>query len=395
MKNLYLKSVAIYILLTLYIIFTCIIGYKDFTNIFNYIINPLFWIIIFLISIFINKERIEKVKFKSIKLQIIFIIVVSYLILYFISGLFIGYTKNIYNTSIIGIIKNIYTYIIPIIFMEYTRTALVHSKKNITNYIIITILFIFLSTPNINYILINSDYSTIFKNSSSIILPSIASNILLTYLSITCNYYGNLFYKLPQSIATITLPILPNLNWYYQSVIGILLPLITYIYIKNLNDKINNRDSKKRLRKKSIIKIIYIIIPLVVFICFVAGIFKYKPTAILSNSMKPIYSRGDVVVTKKLNKKELNNLRKYDIIEYILDGTIVTHRIINIEQHADKTRLYITKGDNNNAADIKKVTESQIIGKVEFSIPKVGYPSVYLNEFFNKNKKAVVATGDN
>ena len=395
MKNLNLKSVAIYILLTLYIIFTCIIGYKDFTNIFNYIINPLFWIIIFLISIFINKERIEKVKFKSIKLQIIFIIVVSYLILYFISGLFIGYTKNIYNTSIIGIIKNIYTYIIPIIFMEYTRTALVHSKKNITNYIIITILFIFLSTPNINYILINSDYSTIFKNSSSIILPSIASNILLTYLSITCNYYGNLFYKLPQSIATITLPILPNLNWYYQSVIGILLPLITYIYIKNLNDKINNRDSKKRLRKKSIIKIIYIIIPLVVFICFVAGIFKYKPTAILSNSMKPIYSRGDVVVTKKLNKKELNNLRKYDIIEYILDGTIVTHRIINIEQHADKTRLYITKGDNNNAADIKKVTESQIIGKVEFSIPKVGYPSVYLNEFFNKNKKAVVATGDN
>ena len=385
MKNLSLKSIVLYILLTLYIIFTCIIGYKDFTNIFNYIINPLFWIIIFLISIFINKERIEKVKFKSIKLQILFII----------SGLFIGYTKNIYNTSIIGIIKNIYTYIIPIIFMEYTRTALVHSKKNITNYIIVTILFIFLSIPNINSILINPDYSTIFKNTSSIILPSIASNILLTYLSITCNYYGNLFYKLPQSIATITLPILPNLNWYYQSVIGVLLPLITYIYIKNLNDKINNRDSKKRLRKKSIIKMIYIIIPLVVFICFVAGIFKYKPTAILSNSMKPIYSRGDVVVTKKLNKKELNNLRKYDIIEYILDGTIVTHRIINIEQHADKTRLYITKGDNNNAADIKKVTESQIIGKVEFSIPKVGYPSVYLNEFFNKNKKAVVATGDN
>ena len=196
MKNLSLKSIVLYILLTLYIIFTCIIGYKDFTNIFNYIINPLFWIIIFLISIFINKERIEKVKFKSIKLQILFIIVVSYLILYFISGLFIGYTKNIYNTSIIGIIKNIYTYIIPIIFMEYTRTALVHSKKNITNYIIVTILFIFLSIPNINSILINPDYSTIFKNTSSIILPSIASNILLTYLSITCNYYGNLFYKI-------------------------------------------------------------------------------------------------------------------------------------------------------------------------------------------------------
>ncbi len=394
MKNFNIKTTIIYILIILYIIFTNIIGYRDFINTFNYIINPLFWIIIFTISIFINKEHIKKVKHKSIKLQTIFIIVVSYLIIYFLSGLSLGYTRNVYNTSFICIIKNIYTYVLPIILIEYTRATLINTNKNMVNYIFVTILFIFLGINNIEALLIKNQYSIIFKNISSIVLPSVASNILLTYLSITCNYYGNLFYKLPQSIATITLPILPNLNWYYTSIIGIILPLIIYIFIKNINDKIDKHNSIKRLRKESIIKLIYPIIPLLILICFVTGVFKYKPTAILSNSMRPIYSRGDVVVTKKLNEKELNNLAKYDIIEYILNGTIITHRIINIEEHSDGTKLYITKGDNNNAIDKKKVTENQIIGKVEFSIPKIGYPSVYLNEFFNKNRKAIVATGD-
>lgn len=393
MNKFNIKTIIIYLLLIIYIIFTDTIGYKDFTNIFNYIINPIFWFILFIISFYINKEYLQITKFKSIKLQTIFIVILTYLIVYFSLGLFIGYAKNVYNNSIIGIIKNTYVYIIPIIFMEYTRTAVTNSNKKLYNYIIITILFT-LASINIQSIFTNSNYSAIFKNISSIAIPSVTSNILLTYLSINCNYYGNLFYRLPLQITNIALPIIPNIDWYYTAILGILLPLITYIFVKNIDDKINNYESKRRLKKKSTVKMIYIIIPLLICICFVAGIFKYKPTAILSDSMKPIYSRGDVVVVEKLSKKELNKLKKYDIIEYILDGTIVAHRIINIEKHPDGTILITTKGDNNNAADTKKVKAEQVIGKIKFSVAKVGYPSVYLNEFFNKERKAKVATGD-
>ena len=35
--------------------------------------------------------------------------------------------------------------------------------------------------------------------------------------------------------------------------------------------------------------------------------------------------------------------------------------------------VYITKGDANNAPDPKKITKKDIIGKVIFSIPYVGY----------------------
>ena len=109
--------------------------------------------------------------------------------------------------------------------------------------------------------------------------------------------------------------------------------------------------------------------------------------------MHPVYDRGDIVIVEKTSKYLLNNLKKYDIIDYILDGTIVAHRIIFIEKHNDGTKLYITKGDNNNVADNKKVNTNQILGKVVFRIPKIGYPSVWLNDFLHKNRKVAVETG--
>ena len=44
-------------------------------------------------------------------------------------------------------------------------------------------------------------------------------------------------------------------------------------------------------------------------------------------------------------------------------------------------------------ADKEKVTNDQIKGKVIFRIPKIGYPSVWLNEFLNKKEDVAVETG--
>lgn len=58
-----------------------------------------------------------------------------------------------------------------------------------------------------------------------------------------------------------------------------------------------------------------------------------------------------------------------DIITFDTGGQIpTTHRIIEIE--GDK---FITQGDANNNKDSQKVSEDQIIGKVFFTIPRVGY----------------------
>lgn len=385
MKKFNKKTIVIYSLILVYILFSNIFGYKYYSTIMTSVINPLFYIITFIISILLsNADHNQRIKAKVNKYQTMFILIISYLIIYVLLGLFLGYVKSIYSHSFLGILKNIWDYIIPIIFIELIRNILVRNSCNSKIvFLIIALLFTLIDIDLFNIISLTNK-AEIFKTTFSIILPAAIKNLSLTYISKTSGYTTNLIYLLPQKLTNIILPIFPDLDWYFISLLGILLPVFAFIIIKHLDDKIESSKSKSRLKKEKPIRIIILITPLIIFCLFVAGIFKYKPTAIVSNSMHPIYDRGDVVIVEKLDRKKRKNLKKYDIIEYKLNNIIVAHRIIHIEKHNDGSMLYITKGDNNNTADNEKVSSNQINGIVKFRVPKVGYPSVWLNDFFNK-----------
>lgn len=385
MKKFNKKTIVIYSLILVYILFSNIFGYKYYSTIMTSVINPLFYIITFIISILLsNADHNQRIKAKVNKYQTMFILIISYLIIYVLLGLFLGYVKSIYSHSFLGILKNIWDYIIPIIFIELIRNILVRNSCNSKIvFLIIALLFTLIDIDLFNIISLTNK-AEIFKTTFSIILPAAIKNLSLTYISKTSGYTTNLIYLLPQKLTNIILPIFPDLDWYFISLLGILLPVFAFIIIKHLDDKIESSKSKSRIKKEKPIRIIILITPLIIFCLFVAGIFKYKPTAIVSNSMHPIYDRGDVVIVEKLDRKKRKNLKKYDIIEYKLNNIIVAHRIIHIEKHNDGSILYITKGDNNNTADNEKVSSNQINGIVKFRVPKVGYPSVWLNDFFNK-----------
>ncbi len=387
------KIIPIYCLLIIYIVFSTFYGYRGYANIMINIINPLFYITTFIILLFLsNSDNKQRVKAKTNKYQLLFIIVITYLIIYVFAGLFLGYVKSIYSHSLLGIIKNIWNYIIPIVFIELIRNIVIrNSGNNKLIFILISLLFTLIDIDLFNIINI-TDKTEIFKLTFSTIIPTVVENFTLTYITMTSGYIANLIYLLPQELTNIILPIFPDLDWYFSSLFGILLPTICFIVIKYLDDRIEAIKPKSRLKKEKPIRLIIFISPLILFALFVAGIFKYKPTAIVSNSMYPIYQRGDVVIIEKVNTKNIKKLKKYDIIEYKLDNIIVAHRIIYIEKHNDGTVLYITKGDNNNIVDKEKVTQKQVNGIVKFKVPKVGYPSVWLNDFFNK-KEVSIETG--
>lgn len=387
------KIIPIYCLLIIYIVFSTFYGYRNYANIMINIINPLFYIITFIILLFLsNSDNKQRVKAKTNKYQLLFIIVITYLIIYVFAGLFLGYVKSIYSHSLLGIIKNIWNYIIPIVFIELIRNIVIrNSGNNKLIFILISLLFTLIDIDLFNIINITNK-TEIFKLTFSTIIPTVVENFTLTYITMTSGYIANLIYLLPQELTNIILPIFPDLDWYFSSLFGILLPTICFIVIKYLDDRIEAIKPKSRLKKEKPIRLIIFISPLILFALFVAGIFKYKPTAIVSNSMYPIYQRGDVIIIEKVNTKNIKKLKKYDIIEYKLDNIIVAHRIIYIEKHNDGTVLYITKGDNNNIVDKEKVTQKQVNGIVKFKVPKVGYPSVWLNDFFNK-KEVSIETG--
>lgn len=386
MKRLEFKTITIYLLIILNILFVNFIGFKYYSNLTNNIINPLLWIIVFLISYSIYKENKQRISYKKNKEQLILIIILVYLMLYVLQGLFFGYVKSPYSRTLIGLLTNIWSFVLIIIYQEYSRNVLVRS----TNKIIPCILFIILEINLYTFFQI-SDNITLFKQISSIILPAIASNILLTYLTRNSGVMSCLLYKIPIVLSNFLLPLFPDIDWFFIAVEQTILPFIVYIMIKNINDRKVDRNLRKyQIKQKNKITIILIII-LMLFICFVAGLFKYKPVSVMSNSMFPIFKRGDMVVTEKISEKDINEIQKYDIIEYVLDNIIVMHRVIAIEKHGDEI-LFITKGDNNNNVDNRKVKPSQVKGIIKLRIPSLGYPSVWLNEFLNK-KQDLVETG--
>jgi signal peptidase I len=105
----------------------------------------------------------------------------------------------------------------------------------------------------------------------------------------------------------------------------------------------------------------------IIITLFLLGI---RPAVVLSGSMEPTVMTGSVAFVDSHDK----NVEVGDIIQYRLsdgqgDEVKVLHRVVDV--NPDGT--LVTKGDNNEAADISSVDLSQINGTYRGNIPGVGY----------------------
>lgn len=92
----------------------------------------------------------------------------------------------------------------------------------------------------------------------------------------------------------------------------------------------------------------------------------YKAYIISTESMQPTLKKGDVIVIKKVDKKDL---RIDDIITFKVKGEVITHRIVEIDE---VNGTYKTKGDNNNIIDDANLLFEDIEGKEIIKIPHLG-----------------------
>lgn len=96
-----------------------------------------------------------------------------------------------------------------------------------------------------------------------------------------------------------------------------------------------------------------------------------------SGSMEPDYPTGSVVYVRDVDPAELE---VGDVITFRLSGsTRATHRIIEVAER-DGGIAFRTKGDANDYADNGLVSPSDIVGKVAFSIPYLGFLVAYIQQ---------------
>ena len=100
----------------------------------------------------------------------------------------------------------------------------------------------------------------------------------------------------------------------------------------------------------------------------------FKVYTVLSGSMRPTYSEGDLLYVQKVNPA---TIKKGDPITFVLneDLVVATHRVIRVDR--ENQRFY-TQGDANEAPDSAPVHYNNVLGVPKFSVPLLGYVSNFI-----------------
>ena len=91
---------------------------------------------------------------------------------------------------------------------------------------------------------------------------------------------------------------------------------------------------------------------------------------VLSGSMSPSINAGDLILVSKV---EAEDIKEGDIITFKNGKNYVTHRVMNVIRGEDGKLRFKTKGDANEEWDHEVVKAEDLVGKVIFVIPKLGY----------------------
>lgn len=96
-----------------------------------------------------------------------------------------------------------------------------------------------------------------------------------------------------------------------------------------------------------------------------------RPYTVLSGSMGPAISTGDVVVVSRIDPLDA---RPGDVVTFRDpddSGKLITHRVRSVRATGRKVQ-FVTKGDANNATEHWRVGTSGQISQVRYRIPAVG-----------------------
>ena len=343
-----------------------------------YLVITFLLLVVIPLRLFFGKQKDKSYYTGYTNRTVITVLMVVGLIIYSL-GILLGFTRGYaYN---IQTLKSMLSVAALAILTEYFRFIVI--KNNYTNFkstIIFTVLLALLEIfASVNIGAINTNYK-IFVYISVMIMPIFAEQFLCSYLTYKTGMKPSLIFRLVVKLYPYVLPIIPDLGNYLLAFVKILTPFIIFYII---NRAMVEEEKSKRIITTNSLKVLSIpvIAVLIVLVILVSGIFDARLVAIATNSMSPTYNRGDAVI---IEYKKPEELEKGDILAFRHDNIIVTHRIVDMKQKQDKY-YFTTKGDANEMADGYISTGDQVIGKVNYVIKYIGFPTIYINELFERS----------
>lgn len=377
----YKKSyLIINVILSLLLVFfvTNLFAFKQTSYIFLILSTLIPTIILILLFGYERKNR----RFKLELIFYVFAYCALFLLITYMIGLFIGFTRNVYRLNFSNLIHNIIPYFLLIVICEVLRYQISRKGEGSRlSYILITLVLI---CVDLTLFFTTYDLSTgdgQIKYTCAVIMPSLFKNIMLLYFTKNGGIYPSLIYRLLLDLKLVVLPIFPNFGLYCDCIVYTILPMFMGFIIRLHLKQFKNNDENITLKGLTLYNYLgfFIIFALVLTVnVLVSCSFKYNMIAIGSGSMQPKINKGDAVVYEKVNDKKLPEVGQ--ILVFSKDDKIVVHRIIEVVDINDTEKIYYTKGDNNDSPDGYPIEKKDILGVVKTRIRYIGIPSVFLGE---------------
>jgi len=305
-------------------------------------------------------------------------------------GLFTGFGRSPYSFTPIGISINLIVVSSTLLGTELSRAYLIKNlgkKKPLLTLGLTTLLYAFINISLIGFLnlLTIKEPLRLADFIGTKLLPAVSENFLASYLTLLAGPIASLAYRAPLQAFQWFLPILPNLPWGFEALLGVMPPTLGLLYINQLTTPTMLRrigiftETKgfhrpAKVRKSSLMGWMTISILCVLVVWTTTGLLGFYPTIIASGSMRPAMDVGDVAI---IVGTPIEKIRQGDIIQYWREREMVIHRVFDIHQTGGY-KLFVTKGDANQGPDREPVLPSQIKGKLIFIMPKLGWISIYV-----------------
>mgnify|MGYP000433120794 CR=1 FL=1 len=348
-----------------------------------------FMLILWLPGIFAYIRLAPKINSKGrigyldkINFEVLIMTIAYYALRYLIGILIFNLGRSPYAFTPTGILYNIADVVPQLVAGQLVRYHLINtycSRRN--NEPVFYSLSFILAACEFNWNLIKTsmdliDLTQLFARE---VLPNLCESILLSFLALYGSVSTPVIYIMTTFAFEWLIPILPDLNWFCEGILGTIAPVIMISYITTRYNRKRHREKVKSIKEQ--IETTFVLTFSVLLIWFVVGVFPIYPSVVATGSMEPLIYPGDIILIRQIrDPDEINKLEVGDVIQFAQDNILITHRIIGIEQDDDGRMAFRTKGDNNSTHDLRLVYPEDIKGSLVRVIPKLGYPTLLIKE---------------
>ena len=313
---------------------------------------------------------------KNMILMIMATIGLLYIVLYYLTGIHFHF----YTTGYVLNLRLVTNYVLPISaiivlteIIRYVVLAQGSKADSILTYFFCVVAEVLICS---NLVAITS-FSKFMDFFALALMPALSANFLYHYLSKRYGMLPNIAYRLLVSLYAYVIPFKSGISDSLIAFANLILPLVIYAFIDALYEK-KKRYALGKSGKFSLAITILSVIIMTSVVMLISNQFRYGTLVIATESMEGELNKGDVILYEQFDDQIIT---EGQVIIFEKNDSVIIHRVIKIEKINGVLRYY-TKGDANEDRDSGFITNDDILGTVNYKLPYVGYPTIWVRSLF-------------